>query len=316
MSKLDAATTLQPKEEFYRLLDVSLHVPTQEQLDKARATVKRNGGNNFAPRASLRLTWEPLSYVLKGGANGNQTTQFIDVTFGLADGDDLEAQDNVCEAIRTNGWFGIPDRKVIRINDRLGYEAQEREWARWRTRTRDVLDLDIDEDGSITGTRGQLYSTSVGHVFRVQEFMDNFPKNVLGKDGKWARDEANPRRVFMRYPVEDVTDTYIAPANPPQRVVQQREEGPTSTLTASAALNNITASLRQAVIDSGMVGMRASDLMSTAKQINFVTSHMEDSENTIVFGTGDVNEAANNGELLEFLRSKGAISVDDSGVIA
>ena len=306
MSNLDDLITIKPKEEFLRLLSVELAVPTQEQLEKTIATSRARGNNPPQPRASLRLTWEPLSYNIRGN-NGNVTVDYIDVSFGL-EPDDLDR-------IRTNGWLGIPDRRLVRVDDKSGVEGQTREWPRYRLRTRDILSLDIDVDGSITGKVGQPFSTSVGHVFKVTEGQDTFPRNVQDPVTQaWKVDVTNPRRSFMRYPIA-LADDYVAPADVPIRIPRSASTEAGAVMSTTTAGGVSADTLRAAVVASGMVGMRADELTSAVKQITFLATHMEDDDNTIVFGTGPINEAAGDGELLSFLQSKGALVVED-GVIA
>ena len=306
MSNLDDLITIKPREEYMRLKGVELAVPTEDQLEKARATSLSRGNNPPAPRASLRIIWEPLSYEMRGH-NGNVVTDYIDVSFGL--------EPEHLANIRTNGWLGIPDNKLVRVDEKAGMDGQTREWPRYRLRTRDILPLDIDVDGSITGKVGQPYSTAVGHVFKVTEGSDSFPRNVQNPVTKaWSVDTTNPRRSFMRYPVE-MDDSYVAPTEVPIRIPRSASTEAGAVISNGVAAGLTADSLRAAVVASGMVGMKASDLSTATRQVSFVATHMEDSDETLVFGTGDVNEAANEGELIAFLQTKGAISVDDNGVL-
>ena len=307
MNNLDNLTAVRPKDEYARLLGLELAVPTDEQLEKARATSRARGNSNPpAPRASLRITWEPLSYEMRGH-NGNVVTDYIDVSFGL-EPDDLAR-------IRTNGWLGIPDRKLIRVDEKTTAAGQTREWPRYRLQTRDILHIDIDVDGSVTGKVGQPFSKDIGRVFHITEGYDSFPRNVQNPATKmWSVDKDNPRSSFMRYPVE-AADDYVAPAEVPVRIPRNAstEAGAVETTTNVNTLT--TNSLRAAVEASGMIGMEASKLTGAMRQISFLASHMEDDDTTLVFGTGELNEAANGGELLTYLETKGALSIAD-GVIA
>ena len=64
-----------------------------------------------------------------------------------------------------------------------------------------------------------------------------------------------------------------------------------------------------------MVGMTESYFDTKSRQINFIATHMEDSANTLVFGTTDVSTAADEGRLIDYLKEKGAVTVED-GVLA
>ena len=307
MSVLDELTTLRPKEEYLRLKGVELVVPTEDQLDKARATSLKNGTNLPPPKASVKLTWEPLSYNIRG-SKGNSVDQYIEVSFSL------EPED--LARVRTNGWLGIPDNRIVRVDDKVDALSQEREWPRFRLLTKDIMHLDIDIDGSITGKVGQPYSTSVGHVFKCTEGSDAFPRNVLNPVTKvWSRDVGNPRRRYMRYPIE-LDDSYVAPADVPIRIPRDTSSEAGAVLSNAVATGITSDVLRKAVVASGMVGMKATDFASATKQISFVATHMEDSDETLVFGTGEVSEAANEGELVGYLKSKGAVEVTDEGVLA
>lgn len=303
MSILDNVTRIKDKEEFMRLTAVELSVITEEQLAKARKTAEANGTTLPLPRARLHLTWEPLSYTFKG-PNGNVAHDYIDVSYGF----DFEILDRVREL----GWLGIPDNKLIRVNDKVGPEAQDREWPRWRLKTRDILHIDIDETGTITGRKGQPYSTSIGHVFRVTEGRDYFPRNIQ-VDGVWKR-ATEPREVYVRYPVEDVTDTYVQPENVPTRMPRTPIES--TEVSPSAVSGGISDdAIRLAFVESGLVGTPAGDFNTMVKQVNFLSRHMGDSDNTLILGTGELNAKANDGDLLDYLVSKGIVSIDDGGII-
>ena len=306
MNRLDDLLAIKPQVQYLRLKGVSLGVPSVETIAKAEETAQRNGNQIYGFTASLRLDWEPLSYNVRG-VNGNVTSDFIDVSFRI-DVPDLER-------VRTSGWLGIPDRKLIRVDEKLPPEAQRTPWARFRARTRDVLAIDIDIDGSITGKVGQPYSSAVGHVFEVTEGTDYFPKNVQGADGKWTEDKANPNRKFMHYPIR-IDDSYVAPADVPVRIPRNESSEAGAVVDTDALRTANTDTLRAAVLDSGMVGMSSLDLTGMSKQVNFLARHMEDSENTIVFGTAELNNAANEGELVSFLESKGALTVGPDGKIS
>lgn len=307
MSVLDELTALRPKEEYLRLKGVELVVPTEDQLDKARATSLKNGTNLPAPRASIKLTWEPLSYNMRG-VNGNTVDQYIAVSFGL------EPED--LARVRTNGWLGIPDRKLIRVDEKVDALTQDREWPRFRLLTKDIMHLDIDVDGSITGKVGQPYSTSVGHVFKCTEGSDAFARNEQNPITKqWSKNFKDPRKAYMRYPIE-LDNSYVAPADVPIRIPRDTSSEAGAVLTEAMATGITSDVLRKAVVASGMVGMKATDFASATKQISFVATHMEDSDETLVFGTGEVSEAANEGELVGYLKSKGAVEVTDEGVLA
>lgn len=304
MSILDDVIAIRPKEEILRLKGVELSVPTEEQLAKARETASRNGTTVPAPRARLHLTWEPMSYEYKG-PNGNVAHDFIDVSFGI----DFEDLDKV----RNSGWLGIPDTKLIRINEKLGAEAQAREWARWRLKTKDILHLDIDSNGAITSKVGQPFSRAVGRVFRVQEGMDTFPRNIQ-VNGEWKTADT-PRSAFMRYPVEDVTDTYVRPETVPIRL--PRTTATEASTDAGPAVSTTVGndSIRRALVDSGFIGSNAIDFSTMSKQVNFLARHMEDTDATLVLGTAALNKAASDGELIDYLVKQGVVTVDDNGVI-
>ena len=304
-NRLDDLIAIKPKTEYLRLVSLELGVATDEQLAKSAETARRNGNTAPMPRASLRVTWEPLSYNIRG-LNGNLTTDYIDVSFTI-DPNDLER-------VRTSGWLGIPDRRLIRMDEKLPAEAQRDVWPRYRARTKDIMPIDIDIDGSITGKVGQPYSNLIGHVFEVTEGMDSFPRNVQ-VNGKWTVDATNPRRTFMRYPVA-LADDYVAPADVPVRIPRNASTEAGAVVDTDAIRRANTDTLRAACVESGLVGMLATDLSGMSKQVNFLAKHMEDSAATIVFGTADLNNAANEGDLLTFLESKGAITINTAGFVA
>lgn len=306
VNRLDDLLAIKPQVQYLRLKGVSLDIASQETVEKAQATAQRNGNQVFGFQAKLRIDWEPLSYNVRG-RNGNVTSDFIPVSFNI-DVADLER-------VRTSGWLGIPDRKLIRMDEKLPAEAQRYAWPRFRARTRDIMPIDIDIDGSITGKVGQPYSSAVGHVFECTEGNDYFPRNVRGADGKWTEDKANPNRAFMRYPIS-MADNYVAPADVPIRIPRNESSEAGAVVDTDTLRTANVDTLRAAVVDSGMVGMSTLDLTGMSKQVNFLARHMEDSANTIVFGTAELNNAANEGELVKFLESKGALTVGPDGRIA
>ena len=304
MSILDDMIKIKDKEEVLRLVSVELSVLTEEQITKARATAAQNGTTVPEPRASLHIVWEPLSYTFKG-PNGNVAHDYIPVSFGIP-------FDQV-ERVRQIGWLGIPDNKLIRVNEKVGAEAQSREWARWRLRTKDILHLDIDEQGLVTGKIGQVFSNSIGRVFRVTEGNDYFPRNVQ-INGEWKKAD-EPRSAYMRYPVEDVTDTYVQPTDVPIRLPRVVAADTTTAGTEPVSKTVDFGRLRTAFEEAGLFGTPASDFSSMVKQVNFLSRHMGDSENTLVLGTAELNGKANDGALLDYLIEKGIVTLDDEGII-
>ena len=302
-----------PREEFLRLQSVELSVPTDEQLAKAADTLKRQGRDPIPPRAQVVIRWEPVSYVLVGGDHGNVTTDYMEVSFGL-EPDELQR-------VRDLGWLGIPDNKVVRGNMKRAVEQQDRQWTRWMRRNRvddatSVMHIDVDKDGSVTGKAGQLYSFDIGKVFRCEAGVDEFPKRERDSAGAWRTSKTDTNSLFMRYPLEDVTTTYVAPENPPQVILQRRDNAtPAAAVSAVAARaqGGLTAEvLKSALSAAGIIGRSASTLRNTNAQIRVLD---EGSTVAPALAHTELAQAAEDGVLLEYLASKGAIEIDDAGII-
>src|SRR5690349_2138329 len=106
--------------EYLKLVGVSITTPTDEQI-----AAGKERSENYKPRGSFKIDWEPMSYRKEGGKYGNLETDYLPFTFGL-DAEEL-AQ------VRQFGWRGAGN-----VQKRLSIpstEAQAKEpWTKFMVR--------------------------------------------------------------------------------------------------------------------------------------------------------------------------------------
>ena len=306
MSNLEDLLAPEDRDEVLRLVSVELTVPTDEQMAKSAATARSNGNEPPRPRASIHFVWEPLSVQLRDRETDEviETTEdYIEVSFNLQDANKQPDMAAV-QAIRDIGWPGIPTNKLIRVGKRE-WKDQERPWGRFFKRREGVLHLGIDDDGSITGRRGQMYSNDIGKAFRTLSGFDLFP-TVEMVDGKWKNLGKKTDR-WMMYVVE-VANGYVAPEQPPVRHVNRNRTTDAVTTVTAGGLS--ATDLAAAVQEAGFIGASAN--MPSNVQQNML---QEAIARAPILGATELAEAAADGKLMDYLVGKGAIKVVD-GLIA
>lgn len=301
-----AGDTLQTlKEDRYRLLGLSVIVPTDDQLERAR----EKAGPDLPARARIMIELEPLSYRLDTD-DGSEIEQvergYIDVTKSRAG---LTASDLV--AVREQGWFGVPGEKRLTLPRNLAKrnpDSLNTPYQRFM-RYAGEADVDVLVQGSDDGVpaeipSGQFWTPSVGKVYAVKHGFDDFPAG----DGSYSR--------YVYYLMEEDATFVADPLNERDvRVVKRSlaEGGEKDAVTTSQNTGPSTEQLRAAAEKVGIVGGNVSDFESAAQQVSVTMRGVE--LGAPILGAGEVAEAASEGRLLEYLAEAGAIGIADDGTI-
>lgn len=285
------------RKEYLRLTGVSVDVTSEEML-----TQWRDKRPDAKAVAQMIVTWEPMSYRKEGGKYGNIETDYIKMTVG--DG----LTDEEAESVRHAFWRGIPTDKRMSIPKNLS--DARRLWERWMIKARQAgLRLEIGEDGNFT-------SPDVGTVFEVEAGFDTFPQwdANKGKRGGWTDPSKGETAssIYARYPVAKASD-YVVPDDVPVRFVSSDDDtGPAVTATAGVSGGVTAAQLAAAFTEAGIAGMKATDLEKAATQVDIINRNGKVAP--ILF-LPEIQAEAQNGTLLAYAETKGAIVIDDDGVI-
>ena len=207
-----------PRTEYVRLTNLSLWVPTDEQLEKsdhalmAQGRTKPEGQTHvLKPKVSLRVECEPLSYKLVGGKLGNVTLKYLDMTYGLDDED--------FAAAREHGLAGIPANRFITASESRGPDEQDQPFSRWLSYLlRTGYEMYPDADGK------EPTSDAIGKVFKAIEGEDSFPRSKRdNRTGRWVPDGKFTLR-NLQYLVEAAPDYVQDPATVREIQVRSRDE--------------------------------------------------------------------------------------------
>ena len=286
-------------------------MPTDEQTAKARAKYPE-----IPVHASMKVTWEPLSYrKFIGEDEIKEEVDYIRVTKGkgLSAGDEA----TMVERVRQGGFPAIPSDVRLNAPDpkKADPDKQAQPFPRFYVAAGKAgISIDVDEDGTVTGTPGQLYSKDVGKIFACRNGAEEFPTVNDGATGKdfWNWDDT--KSVFMRIPLREVTD-FAQPEQIPERRYERKDDSEgggapgVTTTAAPAALD--TASLREAVSLLGLDGKTVSVVNASATAL--VVSNI--AKAPAVLGAGEVNRAAQSGKFVDWLTEQGVISVEDGKVV-
>lgn len=304
MTDLYGEATRQARREFLRLVDVKLSIATEEQIAKGRLS-----NEDFNPRPQMVITWEPVSYRKEGGKYGNVETDYLVMSYG-----DGYSAEEIAE-FRTGFWRAMPRRlsiPTVLANAKRPWELQM-----FRGKTAG-LRLAIDDDGSKTGTAGQVYSPDAGSIFEVEAGMQTLPTwdPDKGKQGAWtnpAKGEEG-KTVYMRLPIHKADD-YVIPDEVPVIHVRAADDddAPTAApVTTTGTVSGVTAEkIYAAFVEAGLIGTDVNAISTPQAQMALANKF---GRTAPVFLTGELLGAATNGKLIELAESKGAITVVD-GVI-
>ena len=287
------ATTRSLAEDHYKLLSLEIKVP-----DPDEATRRRTEYGPFAVRATIVATWEPLSYELQG-EYGNVETDYFDLTTGR-DG----LSDDECQAIRDNGFHGIPVKKLInQPNDEVDPKRIPDRTQRWYHAAKAAgLRLSIDD------TTGQFVSPDIGATFRCAYGGDSFPK--------WDRvnkrhDYANTRFQFSRYPLAKV-EGFVIPEDRPVRIIEKKAEA-VSAVAASAPSGPTDQQIADALVTVGIVGSSVDDLGNVGMLLSTLSKGA--AQGLTALQDKDLGEAAANGDFVSYITEKGFVEVDNEGIV-
>ena len=295
-------------EDVFRLKAVELWVPTDEQIAKMRAN-----NPDIPVHVSLKVSWEPMTYrKLIGDELIPEEVDYIRVTKGkgLSDGNEYE---NV-QRVRAGGFPAIPADARMKVPDyaKAVVEKQEREFPRFYVSAGKAgLVIDVDEDGSKTGTPGGVYSPQVGKIYLCQT-RNEYPtvnQGAGGSFGGWNWDET--KTSFVRVPLREVTD-FVQPEQLPERRYERKENSPVAAVTTTTAAAPVsTGDLRSAVALLGIEGKTVSVVNASAASL--VASNI--SKAPAVLGSGDVNRAAISGRFVDYLAEQGVVEMQDGKVV-
>lgn len=307
---LQSATERAIQEDVFRLAGVSLWIPTDEQIAKSRQNYP-----DLPVQVSLRVEWEPMTYHKRFNDDPNPVNEvdFIQLTKGRG----LSAGDEAATLafVRESGFLGIP-AAVRQAAPRKGanLEKQTNPYARFMAGAALAgIVLSVDEDGSVTGQTGGIYSKQVGGIYSCRAGAEAFPGVIQKADGSFGGwDWDNTRDKWMRVPVKQAND-FVQPDEIPERHYVINNEGGQGTAVTSgssqvAALTaeDILAAVRQLGIDNQPVGV------VNASAIGIVAS--KTALAPAVLGSGEFVTAASGGSFVDYLATKGAVSVE-SGVV-
>lgn len=298
-----------PRKEYVRLIGVSLWVPTDEQIEKAAATAKKNGRNPRKPALSLRVECEPLSYkfVDEGGvARPEQRVfKYLEMTYGLSDED--------LEGARANGLHGINPNRIITARQGGGPEVEENQFPRWLKYLNAAgFDLDVDDAGQPT-------TNAAGLVFEVTEGEDTFPGSRLDpRTNRWVKTDALGKPITftvrnLMYFLAAAPDYVQDPESVRTITVRNRdEEGDEAAVSSMGVGVDNVGALKTAALASGLVGRNVAEFKTARQQLAFCDASISVAP---VLVTDEVNDAASSGNLITFLTERGAIAVADDGTI-
>ena len=286
-----------------RLLGITVTVPTDEQIAKARA----KAGDDLPIRARLEFELEPLTYRLDGG---QYTTErgYVDITKSKMGLTQQEIED-----VRTRGILGVPAQKMLdmRVDTKRPVEKYNLPIQRfmWYAKKAGVslLVSGTDKEVPATVSLGQVWSSAVGKVIVVKYGRDEFPSNNDGDTyGRW-----------LYYFIALDPDFVALPENEREvRIIKPRdtEESAGEAVTATTSSGPTTEVLRAAALTAGIVGRNTADIGDENRQISLVNRAINNG--APVFGHPEVLAAAESGTLVAYLVDKGAVSVDADGTIA
>ena len=313
MANLYQGNVQEAKKDTYRLLGVRLDVPTDEIIQKWQA--KREDGSTVdSVPISLGVEWEPLSYKIEGSEFGNK--EFDRVRLTKSGGVSLDA----LAAIRAGGYLAIPQASLYKTPNnpakanpaKQAFEIQRLLVAFAKC----GIDLSIDENGSVTGKPGEIYTKDAGQIFECSAGFEEFPTwEEDKKDGRVKANWEETKQTYMRLPLARVKD-YVQPENVPVRHIERRDDdggsGTAATVSGGGSGNaDVTELLRTAVEKIGIVGKTVDEVNSSAMSLvarNLATSP--------VLGTSEIANAARGGKFVEVLFSKDAIGIADGVVVA
>jgi hypothetical protein len=307
LTNLYAANAQEAKKDTYKLLGVHLDIPTDEMLAKW----KENGSEFEGVPVSLAVEWEPQSYRIEGGQFGNK--EFDRIRLTKSGGVSPEGLANV----RAGGYPAIPQSAMYKYpaNPAKANPAKQAfPIQRFMVMAAKAgIDLSIDNDGSVTGKPGELYSKDAGKLFECTSGYEDFPTWVETDKGV-KPDWEDTKAVYMRLPIARV-ENFVAPAELPVRHIEAREDsgntgGAAVSAVSSGGAVDSTGLLKAAVEKIGIVGKTVEEVNEGA--MGFVARNLAVAP---VLGTTEVANAARGKQLVEYLVNKGVVSVTD-GVVA
>lgn len=291
--------TREPRSDVYELAGVELFIPTDEQLEKARAKSRENGYDNELPASvSIAVRWKPKTYQKFIG--DDEVTEEVDY-YRLTNSQGLT--DEQLQMVREAGFNAIPEDRMYKLpaNKKADINRQPRDVQRLLLAADRVgIVIDVDEQGN-------LFSPQVGKLYECLEGPHDMP-TWDNEARRWDYDD--PKQAFFRLPVREATD-FVQPEELAVRRYERREEASAPAQTTTSAAAPVTPEeLREAFAAIGIDGKPVGVI--NAQGVSLVASNV--SKNPAVFGSKDVNQAAQSGKLVEFLVEQG-VATNDEGTV-
>lgn len=280
-----------------RLTNVSLSVPTNEQLEARKARALQAGRRVQPAVAALVFELEPLTYKLVGGKIGNKRLIYVDITRPLE-----PAQ---LDAMRSLGFKGIGQDMLISQNPKLSPDEQRQPSARFlRHLSLGGVNLSVNDSG-------QPVSSDIGAVVEVLEGQDSFPRRVQNASGRWV-DGGTPWQSYQRYIIGKVPADWVAPAEPRIVEVQNRDDDEGEAVSAVAGTGNLDVLMREAFASSGVIGQNVKNYDSVSTQLAFISGAVSSAPMLLTDGP---SSAAAEGKLWTWAAENGYIGVSEDGTI-
>lgn len=244
-------------------------------------------------RVTLAIGWEPVSYRIEGAEN--LETVRLPLTFRLSD--------EQIAAYLSEGIAGLPHggrENRIAVDSRSKDGKERFPFERWR-RAFKAAGFPIVVRNGVTTTDG------IGHIFECETYMDEFP---AGNDETYTK--------YMIYP-RKLADDFVAPAELPVKVREARVFDEASSGEAVSAVTNgakpagpSASQLADACVTAGIIGKPVTEFSDSAKQIMACVNAMTTAP---ILGIAEVQSAAQQGRLVEYLVEKGAAQVEEGVLV-
>lgn len=241
-------------------------------------------------RVTLAVTWEPVSYRIEGAENVEIVR--LPLTFRLSD--------EQIAAYTEQGIMGLPHggrENRIAVDSRSKDGKERFPFERWR-RAFKAAGFPVVVRGGQTTTDG------IGHIFECETYMDSFP---AGNNEEYTK--------YMVYP-RKTADDYVAPEELPVRIREARVfeggEAVSAVSNGSTPAGPSASQLGDALVAAGIIGKPITAFADVTSQITACVSAMTVAP---ILGTAEVQSAAQQGKLIDYVVEKGAATVDNGVLV-
>lgn len=233
---------------------------------------------------------------------GSPTKSRVTRSVRQDDGSFAALVEDEVEAVRTGGLVAIPTAKSMKydfLNDLPARPDDDAIRNLCKTPTQRLVAYMQRAGIRIVGTDGDGQPTFpegvIGGIFEFVNKRDSFPRGGTNEvTGRFEWDESNPYQTYMRYPLRRL-DTYDVPEDRPTVEVQTVWEETETVGAATLDTDKLSTAL-------AIAGYNAEVLAGDAEaQASFLAEHIGDATECAVFGTAELNDAAADGRLTEFI---------------